>query len=515
MHRPTRLVRLTPVALLAALIALLLPASAAAAPKPGSLSLGDPYFPQIGNGGYDALHYDLHLDYDPVANTLATGTRTTITARATQDLSSFGLDFQRDLAISAVTVNGQPATFARRDARQRLSRNRKVTQPAKLIVTPSSPLVKRARFTVVVDYSGAPVPITDTDLTQEGWVHACSTAGDCDGSFTVNEPIGAQSWFPCNNHMTDKATFTTSISVPAGYTALGVGELAGTTQTPDDRTTWIWTEDDPTATYLTTATVGHLDFAVASMRERVTGKSLPIFGSIVSAGPQKLRDKVERNVKAVPSMINFLGKRFGPYPFDSAGYVADWVPSVGYALENQTKPHFAGTEQGPEINKPELLHELAHQWMGDSVTGRSWGQIWFNEGWATFAEVYWGAKVNGARQTPRQFFRAVLGIDREQFERAPADLGDPSHLFDSVPVYNRPGAMLEGYREIVGNHRFFHFARKLGVEHRHDVIGEGEFVATAKRLSGLGARGQLRLGKYFRQWLHREGKPTLTPSDFR
>ena len=76
--------------------------------------------------------------------------------------------------------------------------------------------------------------ITDTDLTQEGWVHACSTPGDCDGSFTVNEPIGAQSWFPCNNHMTDKATFTTSITAPDGYTALGAGELAGTAPTGDD-----------------------------------------------------------------------------------------------------------------------------------------------------------------------------------------------------------------------------------------------------------------------------------------
>jgi len=507
--RPIRL------ALFAALAALLLPAAATAAPKPGALSLGDPYFPQIGNGGYDAHHYDLHLDYDPATNTLAPGTKTTITARATQALSSFGLDFQRDLAISSVTVDGRPATFARRDAKQRLSRNRKVSQPAKLIVTPSSPLAKGARFTVVVDYEGTPVPITDTDLTQEGWVRACSAPGDCDGSFTVNEPIGAQSWFPCNNHMTDKATFTTSITAPDGYTALGAGELAGTAPTGDGRTTWTWTEDDPTATYLTTATVGRFDFTTTSMRERASGSKLPIYGAIVDAGPQKLRDKVERNVKAIPAMVNFLGKRFGSYPFDSAGYVADWVPSVGYALENQTKPHFAGTEKGPEINKPELLHELAHQWMGDSVTGRSWGQIWFNEGWATFAEVYWGAKVNGARQTPRQFFRAVLGLDRRQFERAPADLGGPSHLFDSVPVYNRPGAMLQGYREIVGNGRFFRFAKRLSAEHRHGVIGEGEFVATAKRVSGLGARGQLKLGKYFRQWLHREGKPTLTPDDFR
>ena len=153
--------------------------------------------------------------------------------------------------------------------------------------------------------------------------------------------------------------------------------------------------------------------------------------------------------------------------------------------------------------------------MGDDVTGRTWQQIWFNEGWATFAEVYWGAKVNDSGQSPRQFFRRVLEIDKKEYRRPPADLGSPLHLFDAVPVYNRPGAMIEGYREIVGNHRFFAFARKLTGQHRYGTISEGEFVKAAKRASGLGRGGERRLGGYFRQWLHRAGKPRITPADFR
>ena len=137
--------------LIAALTSLLLPAVATAAPQPGSLSLGDPLFPQVGNGGYDALHYDLRLDYDPATNRLGAGTRTTITARATEDLSRFGLDFQRDLDVSAVTVDGAAAAFERRDARKRLSRDKRVSQPAKLIVTPAAALAGGAEFTVAID----------------------------------------------------------------------------------------------------------------------------------------------------------------------------------------------------------------------------------------------------------------------------------------------------------------------------------------------------------------------------
>ena len=76
---------------------------------PGSRSLGDPLFPQTGNGGYDAQSYDIELDYDPILNDFESAT-TTMMATATQDLSSFSLDFQ-DLDVSAVTVNGAPAAF--------------------------------------------------------------------------------------------------------------------------------------------------------------------------------------------------------------------------------------------------------------------------------------------------------------------------------------------------------------------------------------------------------------------
>ncbi len=478
---------------------------------PGALTVGDPLFPQIGNGGYDALHYDLDLDYDPAANRLEDGTATTITARATQDLSSFGLDFQRDLAISAVTVNGQPATYERRDAKPRLSKRKRVSQPAKLIVTPAAALPNGAEFTVEVRYSGVPQPIVDTDLSLEGWNHACSSPGTCDGSYTVNEPIGAQSWFPSNNHMSDKATFTTRITAPDAYTALGAGTLASRVPAGAGRTTWTWEETHPTATYLTTATTGRYDFTQRTMA--LGGTTIPIDGAISQTG--KRRDVVARNVRDIPKMLRFLSKRLGPYPFSSIGYVAAWVPQLGYALENQTKPHFGGTDEGPVVNRPELLHELAHQWTGDSVTGATWQQIWFNEGWATFTEVYWGAKVNGNDQSPREFFRAVLDIGPKGFRRPPAELGSPTHLFDGTSVYNRPGAMIEGYREIVGNKRFFRFARKLQADHRYGTITERQFVAAAKRGSGLGSAGKRRLGAYFRQWLHRSGVPRLTPADFR
>jgi aminopeptidase N len=500
---------------LAALAALALLPAAASAQSPGATSLGDPLFPQIGNGGYDVGHYDLYLDYEPVGNLFEPGTQTVIDATATQDLSRFSLDFQRDLAISSVKVDGVPASFTRHAAKPRLSRDAKVSQPGKLVVTPATPIADGAAFTVTVSYSGTPQEIVDIDHSVEGWVHACSKPGSCEGSFTVNEPIGAQSWFPCNNYPSDKATFTIAVRAPNSYTALGTGELAGKHDNGDGTTTWEWNEDDPTATYLTTATVGRYDLQQSSMLERATGVTLPVYTAIDTSAPGGTQTQARQAFSKIPAMTNFISKRFGPYPFDSVGGVAGWVPAVGYALENQTKPHFAGNENGLDVPIVDLAHELAHQWTGDSVSARTWQQIWFNEGMATFTEVFWDAKANGSKLTPRKFFNEVYDSSPGNFRLAPANLRSPKNLFDGWAVYNRPGAMFEGFREIVGNERFFRFTRRVMADHAYSTIGERQVLQAAKDASRFHGKRRKRLGRYFRQWLHREGVPKLTPADFR
>ncbi len=501
-------------AVLALLLAIAAPASAAF--KPGSKSLGDPIIPQIGNGGYNAKHYAIDLDYDPVANAFAPGTKTTITAKATQNLSRFSLDFQRDLQIDSVEVNGDPAAkFSRADAKPKFSSDPSVTQPAKLTVTPTAGLPKGQKFTVEVAYHGEPAAIIDADGSLDGWVQACSAPGDCDGAFTVNEPIGAQSWYPANNHPSDKATFALHTTAPTAYTAIGGGEQTGRVDNGDGTATTTWIESKPMAPYLATGTVGLFDVVDGTMTDDSNGATIPTFTAIDSAGSPQRKSEVSAVANRIPEMINFLSSRFGSYPYETVGMVADWVPDVGYTLENQTKPHFSGDNDGPEADSSTLAHELAHQWMGDSVTAANWSVIWFNEGWATFSEVLFDHKVDGAKMSPKKFFKLVYDSDAKNWKLAPAVLdGDPANLFDGFAVYNRPGAMLEGLREIIGNKRFFKFANELNDRHGYGNINRGQFINEAKRASGLGGKKADRLGDYLHQWLLWTKRPNLTPADF-
>ena len=117
----------------------------------GARTLGDPLLPQIGNGGYDAQHYDIDLSYDRPTNTFGAGTVLAMTARATQNLSEFSLDFQ-EFDVSAVRVNGAPAAFAYEEAAPDLGPD-PVTQPMKLVVTPAAGIDEGTLFEVKVSYT--------------------------------------------------------------------------------------------------------------------------------------------------------------------------------------------------------------------------------------------------------------------------------------------------------------------------------------------------------------------------
>jgi hypothetical protein len=202
--------------------------------QPGAPGLGDSYFPLDGNGGYDAKRYLLDLTYDPDTDVLAG--EATIRARATQDLSSFNLDFD-GMTVESIAVNREPAEWSR--------------DGTELTVTPAAGLPNGSTFTTVVRYSGIPHPIEDA-FGLSGFL-----ATD-DGAVIAGEPHVAATWYPVNDHPTDKASYAFDITVPAGLEAVANGVLKKK-RTRHGSTTWRWDAREPMASYLTTMNIGEFD----------------------------------------------------------------------------------------------------------------------------------------------------------------------------------------------------------------------------------------------------------------
>jgi aminopeptidase N len=156
-----------------------------------------------GTDGYDPTSYDIQIRYDP-ANDQIHG-HTTITARATDDLTRFGLDLK--LPASRVTVDGQPAAIAQK--------------AGKLSITPSATVPEGHAMTVTVDYAGTPSALAPDPGMRAAWIR---TGG---GVLAGGEPDGAPWWYPSNDDPSNKATFTITVTVPAGLQAISNGALLG------------------------------------------------------------------------------------------------------------------------------------------------------------------------------------------------------------------------------------------------------------------------------------------------
>jgi aminopeptidase N len=460
----------TPRAFLAAVALILIgsslvvawPAAAAGGFSPGPPGLGDPFFPNAGNGGYDVSHYSLAFSYDPATRNLD-GTAT-IRATATQNLSAFDLDL-RGFEIPRLTVDGKPASFSR--------------EGQELIVNPAGGIKVGSQFTVVVGYRGQPSVVTDPDESIEGWVPTD------DGAFVVGEPQGSPAWYPVNDNPRDKATFDFAVTVPEGLTVMANGVLVSH-DTSGGKTSWVWEENEPMAPYLATATLGRFDLTESQLANGIR--------SYVAVDPQLAKGQV---LSKLPAIVDFYSSIYGPYPFAAVGAIVDSAKVVGYSLETQTKPVF------PYVpNEATLAHELSHQWYGDSVTLTQWPDIWLHEGFATWSEWIWSE--HEGNKTAHQWFEQLYNTppqDSAFWNPPPGDPGTPVFLFNGT-IYYRGGMTLQALREKVGDMAFFRIMRDWATENRFGNVTTPQFIQLAERDSGLD------LQKFFGAWLYTEGKPT-------
>ncbi|WP_175437054.1 M1 family metallopeptidase [Streptomyces hawaiiensis] len=436
---------------------------------PGGSGVRDPYFPKAGNGGYDVTHYGLRLAYDPDAHHL-TGTAT-LTARAAKDLSAFNLDLL-GMEVEKVTVGGESARWNR--AGQELT------------VRPHGDIDRDETFRVTVRYSGAPETVTDPDGSQEGWLRTT------DGVLALGEPTGAMAWFPGNHHPSDKAAYDLTVTVPQGLRAVSNGELRSE-RTARGRTTFVWHSGEPMASYLATLAIGRFDIS----RSRA-GDGPPVYTAVDPAEAAASRAVLGR----IPEVLRWAERRFGPYPFSTAGAIVDRAPDVGYALETQSRPVFPGA---PGITL--LVHEFAHQWYGDSVTPKSWRDMWLNEGFATYAEWLWEEDHGG--DSAQETFDALYSGEyfdteaagQEIWEFPPADPPSAARISDP-PVYWRGAMALQKVRQAVGDDRFFSMLRGWAAEYRYGNADTADFTAYVEQQ----APGEDFEG-IWEDWLYGEGKP--------
>jgi aminopeptidase N len=293
----------------------------------------DPYYPDKGDPRIDALHYGLELNWNRKARTL-TGAAT-IRVRITRDVQRVQLDLGAPLRVGEVLLDGTRVPAYHR------GKNLHVVTGA---------LQRNSRHTLRITYAGTPqpvrAPVSRSDFSKVGWT--TTSSGDV---WTMQQPFGAFTWYPANDHPSDKATYDVTITAPGDSVGVFNGKLLDR-RTVAGRTVTRWHLGSPSASYLTTIAIGNYS------RYRDTGPhGLPISYWV----EPRDRDLLPL-LRKTPSMIGWLETRLGRYPFRRVGAVV--VPSQS-AMETQTLVTMGrALGRSPLLFVNDLLHEYVHQWYG-------------------------------------------------------------------------------------------------------------------------------------------------------
>jgi aminopeptidase N len=432
----------------------------------------------------DIQHLALVLDVDPAGRRVA-GTVTLRCRVIAADTRWVELDAV-ELTIERVTVGGEDAGF-RHDGK-------------KLRIEVPEPAAAGSELVVAVAYRGAPRRglyfIAPDEAYPDKPVQVWSQGQDEDSRY----------WFPCFDAPHEKATSELTVTVPAQLFAVSNGTLVSD-RTDGGRRILHWRLDVPHSCYLITLAVG--DFATIETRWR----DIPVV-YYVERGREAA---AERTLARTPEMLELLSRRFGvpyPYPRYAQVFVADFIFG---GMENTSATTLTDTvlldERAAIDHDVDALvaHELAHQWFGDLVTCRDWGEGWLNEGFATYSEYLWREHHEGrdaADLELDEWAEHYFGEDAGRYRRTIATkyYEEPIDIFDHH-LYEKGGRVLHMLRHVVGDAAFWSALTHYLTKHRHGVVESRDLARAVEEATGKN------LDWFFSQWvLDGAGHPELEVS---
>ncbi|HTT33029.1 MAG TPA: M1 family aminopeptidase [Methylomirabilota bacterium] len=385
------------------------------------------------------------------------------------------------LTIESVTVNKAHAKFE--------------TTTDKLIVGLGSEAKAGDKFDVTIRYQGKPtkgmyfiLPDKDyPDRPKQIW--------------TQGESEDTHFYLPTYDYPNDRLTTETILTVPASWITVSNGKLISVSDAGKGLKTWTWRESVPSSTYLITIVAGEFDEVKDSWR------GIPV----TYYAPKGRGDRLSVNYSRTPAMIDLFSKKLGvDYPWEkyAQAMVDDFVAG---GMENSS----ATTNTSNSLNHPKIAaetftnedglisHELGHQWFGDLVTCKDWGDVWLNEGFATFMEAVWVESHYGKDQADFERWQAAREwmsegnlfskpIVRHDFE--------DSSEFDGN-AYTKGGWVLYMLRHQLGEEAFYR-----GLKHYLEV-NRGKNVATADLAKAMEESTNTNVDQFFSQWLYGAGAP--------
>ena len=424
--------------------------------------------------GIDVVHYTFRLRFAEASNDIS-GEATIRLKLTAPSITEAWLDLTsasngKGMTVSKVTIGDSAVTHTHEANRLR-------------IPLPSSP--PGTEFSVNVAYHGTPAG----GLRLGDNIHGERTV------FSENWPDKARHWLPMVDHPYDKATGEFVVTAPSYYQVVANGQLVEEVDLPGNERRTHWKQSVPIASWL--YALGLARFAVHHYE-------------VVRGIPQQVWSFPQDREKAY-QLFELTGRRafeyfsdwIGPYSYEKLAHVEAAGMSGG---TEHASAIFYG-EKGVTAGRGPVVHEVAHQWWGNSVTEKDWDDIWLSEGFATYFAHLYTEQFSGRDAFVRGLKSDITTV--LQTQKAMPDqpiihrnISDMENVLNRL-VYQKAGWVLHMLRGYVGTEKFWTGIRNYYQRYRNLSASTDDFRQVMEQASGKD------LTWFFDQWLKRPGMPKL------
>ncbi|MEO7454050.1 MAG: M1 family metallopeptidase [Fimbriimonadales bacterium] len=425
---------------------------------------------------FDLQHVRVVLTVD-YANRGISGYSENTISPFSDGLPSIDLHCGEALQVSACAIDGKPATFVRDGQSLRLKPVDRTT---------------RGKSTVVkVSYSGTKRGSAGRLMSDAGWhfIEPNGQEANREGFWTQGETMENRHWAPTWDYPNDVATSETVITVPGEWTVIGNGTLQAARSNSNGTKTFHWKMTQPHVTYLMSLVGGPLDLK----KDVWNGVEL------IYAVPKGMGDKIDASFSVTPQMLQYFSDVFGvKYPWPK--YAQSCMYDFGGGMENVSATTLGIHGLGGNLEGL-IAHELGHQWFGDLVTCKTWGDIWLNEGFATYCGSLWEEKKGGRagyQAAVEGSFQGYVG-DTRNFRALSTQMYSHGDAMFDGQSYSKGAVILHMLRRHVGDKAFFEGIKLYLTRFRHTPVETDDFRQCISETSGKD------LENWFDQWVFRPG----------
>ncbi|MBD8871465.1 M1 family metallopeptidase [Rhodanobacter sp. DHB23] len=389
-------------------------------------------------------HAELHIAVKPATQSIAASATLTFSALEATDVLMVDLD--RNLPVSAISVDGKPlpaSAWSNPEGRLRIQLPQAVAKGGKVSAT--------------IAYGGKP-HVAKMAPWDGGFVWSHTKDGQpWVGSAVEGE--GCDLFWPCIDQPDGKPDLVDLyVNVPKPLVAPGNGVLVGVSDDGDTRT-YHWRARHPT-TYAISINVGPYKELTGEYRSRY-GNTIPLqYWYLAGEDAQ-----AQALFAEFPRMLDFFEAKIGPYPWGDEKMGVVETPYKG--MEHQTINAYGNQYAKSGGGFDDLLqHEFAHEWFGNQMTNANWDDMWLHEGFATLMQPLYAQYLDG----DATYYGWLDKLRTMVADRHPVVSGTPrteEAVYEDArggpgqDIYNKGALMLESLHRLIGEQAFYDSIREL------------------------------------------------------